>query len=137
MPTVHSARIAAHGDVDCPGHPVWLKKTDVRRPDAPCVLVANQPVTRLHSQLDFGGHSLAAKHRGREVAQMNPRDAAPRGIADGDIIRLFNARGACLAAVRVTDAIAPGVVHLPTGAWTIRKIPWRRRRSASTAIRTC
>jgi hypothetical protein len=48
---------------------------------------------------------------------MNPRDAKPRGIADGDIIRLFNARGACLAAVRVTEAIAPGIVQLPTGAW--------------------
>jgi biotin/methionine sulfoxide reductase len=40
-----------------------------------------------------------------------------RGIADGDIIRLFNARGACLAAVRVTEAIVPVVVQLPTGAW--------------------
>ena len=48
---------------------------------------------------------------------MNPKDAAARGIADGDIIRLYNARGACLAGVRVTDAIAPGIVQLPTGAW--------------------
>ena len=87
------------------------------KPGAPCFLVANQPVTRLHSQLDFGGHSLAAKHRGREVARMNPRDADVRGIKDGDIIRLFNERGACLAAVHVTDGIAPGVVQLPTGAW--------------------
>jgi biotin/methionine sulfoxide reductase len=48
---------------------------------------------------------------------MNPRDASARGIADGDIIRPFNERGACLAAVHVTDGIAPGVVQLPTGAW--------------------
>mgnify|MGYP003694639887 CR=1 FL=1 len=60
------------------------------------MLVANQPSTRLHSQLDFGGHSAEAKHRGREVARMHPDDAAARGIADGDIVRLFNARGACL-----------------------------------------
>ena len=72
-------------------------------PSTPLLLVANQPATRLHSQLDFGGHSAAAKHRGREVARMHPDDAAARGIADGDIIRLFNARGACLAGVRVTD----------------------------------
>src|SRR4030095_1858842 len=38
-------------------------------------------------------------------------------ISDGDIIRLFNARGACLASVRVTDGIRRGVVQLPTGAW--------------------
>lgn len=48
---------------------------------------------------------------------MHPDDAAARGIAEGDIIRLFNARGACLAAVHLTKDIRPGVVHLPTGAW--------------------
>jgi biotin/methionine sulfoxide reductase len=114
---IFSKKIAGHGDADCPGHPVWLEKTDVPDRDSPFFLIANQPTTRLHSQLDFGGHSLEAKHRGREVARMNPRDAKPRGIADGDIIRLFNIRGACLAAVHVTDAIAPGIVQLPTGAW--------------------
>ncbi|WP_289628451.1 molybdopterin dinucleotide binding domain-containing protein, partial [Escherichia coli] len=30
---------------------------------------------------------------------------------------LFNARGACLAAARLSDDVMPGVVHLPTGAW--------------------
>jgi len=114
---IFSKKIAAHGDADCPGHPVWLAKTDVPKPGSPVFLVANQPVTRLHSQLDFGGHSLQAKHRGREVARMNPRDAKARSIADGDIIRQFNTRGSCLAAVRVTDDIAPGIVQLPTGAW--------------------
>lgn len=114
---IFSEKIARHGDADCPGHPVWLEKTDAPRDGAPLFLVANQPATRLHSQLDFGGHSADAKHRGREVARMNPRDADVRGIADGDIIRLFNTRGACLAAVRVTEAIAPGTIQLPTGAW--------------------
>jgi biotin/methionine sulfoxide reductase len=85
--------------------------------DAPLRLIANQSETRLHSQLDFGGHSSEAKHRGREVARMHPEDAAARGILDGDIIRLFNSRGACLAGVRLTDGIRRGVVQLPTGAW--------------------
>ena len=48
---------------------------------------------------------------------MHPRDAASRGIAEGDIVRLFNARGACLASARLTDQVMPGVVQLPTGAW--------------------
>ena len=81
------------------------------------MLIANQPATRLHSQLDFGGYSSEAKHRGREVARIHPDDAASRGISDGDIIRIFNSRGACLASVRVTDGIRRGVVQLPTGAW--------------------
>jgi biotin/methionine sulfoxide reductase len=48
---------------------------------------------------------------------MHPGDAAARNIADGDIVRISNARGACLAAVRVTDGIRQGVIQLPTGAW--------------------
>ncbi len=114
---IASATIAAFDEPDCPGHPAWLPPTDAPCAAAPLHLVANQPATRLHSQLDFGGHSAAAKHRGREVARMHPADAGPRGIEDGGIVRLFNARGACLAAVCVTTDVRPGAVQLPTGAW--------------------
>ena len=114
---VFSTTIAGFGEADCPGHPAWMPKTETPRGDAPLFLVANQPTTRLHSQLDFGGHSTGAKRRGREVARMHPKDATTRGIADGEIIRLFNGRGACLAAVELTEGIRPGVVQLPTGAW--------------------
>jgi biotin/methionine sulfoxide reductase len=114
---VFSETIAGFGEADCPGHPTWLGPVHVPDATSPYVLVANQPRTRLHSQLDFGGHSDAAKHRGREVARMHPQDAARHGIADGDIVRLFNERGACLAAVRLTEDIRQGVIQLPTGAW--------------------
>ena len=114
---IFSARIASFNEPDCPGHPRWLAPTDVPCRSAPLILVANQPATRLHSQLDFGGHSNDAKHRGREVARMHPYDAKARGIADGDIVRVFNSRGACLAGVRITDGIRRGVIQLPTGAW--------------------
>ncbi len=114
---IASATIAGFGEASCPGHPAWLGPATTPTSALPLHLVANQPATRLHSQLDFGGHSSAAKHRGREVARMHPKDAVPRGIADGDIIKLSNRRGACLAAVRVTEDIRQGVVQLPTGAW--------------------
>lgn len=114
---IFSETIASFGEADCPGHPTWLGPTNLPDPATPYVLVANQPQTRLHSQFDFGGHSGAAKHRGREVARMHPDDAAQRGIADGDIIRLHNERGACLAGVVLTDDIRRGVIQLPTGAW--------------------
>jgi biotin/methionine sulfoxide reductase len=114
---IFSSTIASFGEPDCPGHPTWLPPADIPSAHAPLRLIANQPATRLHSQLDFGGHSAEAKRRGREVARMHPDDAAARGISDGDIIRIFNARGACLASVRVTDGIRRGVVQLPTGAW--------------------
>ncbi len=114
---IYSDTIAGHAEPDCPGHPTWLPPIDVPDASAPLFLIANQPATRLHSQLDFGAHSAGAKRREREVACMHPDDAAPRGIHDGDIIRLFNERGACLASVTLTDGIRPGVVQLPTGAW--------------------
>ncbi len=49
--------------------------------------------------------------------RIHPRDAAARGIGDGDIVRLYNDRGACLAGAVLSDALRPGVVQLPTGAW--------------------
>ena len=114
---IFSAVIAGFGYDDCPGHPTWLPSTEAATARHPLLLIANQPSTRLHSQLDFGGHSLAQKRHGREVARVNPGDAAARGIVDGDVIRLFNDRGACLAAASLSDAVRAGVVQLSTGAW--------------------
>jgi biotin/methionine sulfoxide reductase len=114
---IFSKTIASFGYADCPGHPTWLPPTDVPDAEAPLHLVANQPASRLHSQFDFGGHSDAEKRRGREVMSIHPDDAKARSIKDGDIVKLFNARGACLATAHVTDDIRPGVVRLPTGAW--------------------
>jgi biotin/methionine sulfoxide reductase len=79
--------------------------------------VSNQPRLRLHSQYDNGSASRAAKVAGREAMWLNPADAAARGIAAGDVVRVFNDRGACLAGAVITDSIAPGCVQLPTGAW--------------------
>lgn len=114
---ISSPRLASFGYADCPGHPAWLAPVDAPSSRHPLQLVANQPATRLHSQFDFGAHSAAGKRQGREVCRMHPQDAQARGIADGDIIRLFNDRGACLACAWVTDEVMAGVVQLPTGAW--------------------
>jgi biotin/methionine sulfoxide reductase len=113
-----SDRIAGFGYPDCPGHPVWLPPGDgpaARR--FPLTLVANQPATRLHSQLDFGATSQKAKIGGREPVRIHPQDAAARGIRGGDIVRLYNDRGACLAGAVLSEALRPGVVQLSTGAW--------------------
>ena len=54
---------------------------------------------------------------GREPIRIHPVDAAARGIADGDVVRVFNDRGACLAGAVVSDDVRPAVVQLSTGAW--------------------
>jgi biotin/methionine sulfoxide reductase len=116
-----SQTIADAGCPDCVGHPAWYDKREwLGSPQAerfPLHLLSNQPSTRLHSQLDHGVTSQEAKIRGREPLRMNPRDAAARNIRDGDVVRVFNDRGALLAGARVSDALRPGVVQLATGAW--------------------
>ena len=113
---IHSARIASFGYADCPGHPTWLEP-EPRTAEYPLCLLANQPKTRLHSQLDVGDYSRSEKVRDREPLRMHPADAATRGLAEGDIVRVISARGSCLAAVRLSADLAPGVVQLSTGAW--------------------
>ena len=54
---------------------------------------------------------------GREPIRIHPDDAAARGIADGDVVRVFNDRGACFAGAIVTADVRPSVVNLSTGAW--------------------
>ncbi|WP_194915825.1 molybdopterin-dependent oxidoreductase [Catenulispora rubra] len=118
---ITSATVAGFGYPDCPGHPVWLEPDEwPGAADAaryPLHLIANQPSTRLHSQLDVGAVSVAAKVAGREAVRLHPRDAEPRGIRDGDVVRIHNDRGAALAGAVLTEDVRPGVVQLPTGAW--------------------
>lgn len=118
---LHSERVAGFGLRDCPGHPVW------REPDEwlgsataqrfPLHLVSDQPHTKLHSQLDFSSYSRAHKVAGREPVHLHPDDARARGIADGDVVRVFNERGACLAGARLSEQVMAGVVRMATGAW--------------------
>jgi biotin/methionine sulfoxide reductase len=57
-----------------------------------------------------------AKVAGREAVRLHPEDAAARGIGEGDVVRLYNERGACLAGARLDAGLRRGVVVLPTGA---------------------
>jgi biotin/methionine sulfoxide reductase len=106
---------------DCPAHPTWLESDEwLGSPKAkrfPLALVANNPATRLHGQLDIGPYSQAAKVRGREPVRIHPDDAAARGIVGGDVVRLFNDRGSCLAGAVLSSDVRRGVVQLSTGAW--------------------
>ena len=38
-------------------------------------------------------------------------------MRDGDVVRVFNARGACLAGAVIDDGILPQVAVMATGAW--------------------
>lgn len=118
---IFSADIDGFGYDDCAGHPRWFEPDEwlggPRAQRFPLHLIANQPRTRLHGQLDHGGTSQASKIRGREPIRLHPADAADRGLAAGEVVRVFNDRGACLAGVVLDDGVRRGVVQLSTGAW--------------------
>lgn len=116
-----SEEIASFGYDDCLGHPAWYEPREwpgsVAAAEYPLLLIANNPRTRLHSQHDSGAGSQESKIQGREPIRMHPDDAIGRGIRDGDVARVFNRRGSCLAGVVLSDAVRPGVAQLSTGAW--------------------
>lgn len=118
---IFSETVSAFGYDDCPGHPVWLEPAEgwgsPRAAEYPLQLVANQPASRLHGQLDMGATSKQSKIQDREPFRISSADALRYGVTTGDVVRVFNDRGACLASVVVTDDIRLGVVQLATGAW--------------------
>jgi biotin/methionine sulfoxide reductase len=118
---LYSERIASFDYADCRGQATWYEPDEwLGAPLArrfPLHLLSPQPEPRLHSQLDFSRHSRSRKVAGREPVHLSPHDAAARGIRDGDVVRVFNDRGACLAGAMVNDGLMHGVVLMHTGAW--------------------
>lgn len=118
---IASDTIAGFGYDDCPPHPAWIAPGEWLGSDEaarwPLHLITHQPADRLHSQMDPGSVSRGHKIDGREAIRLNPADAARRGIGDGDIVRVFNARGACLAGAVLDASVMPHVAVMATGAW--------------------
>ena len=63
---------------------------------------------------------------------LNAADAAPRGIADGDVVRICNDRGSFTATARVTDRTRPGVAVAPS-IWWQKLAPDGRNANAVTS----
>jgi anaerobic selenocysteine-containing dehydrogenase len=51
------------------------------------------------------------------VCEVNPLDAASRGISGGDTVRLFNQRGSCEFRAVINKALQPGVVRVGSVRW--------------------
>jgi biotin/methionine sulfoxide reductase len=118
---IFSQTIASMGYDDVPPHPAWLPPREwlgaALASRLPLHLISSQPPDKLHSQLDAGELSRAGKIKDRQVVRMSPEDAADRGIADGDLVCVFNDRGQCLGAACIDREVMSGVVIMSTGAW--------------------
>jgi anaerobic selenocysteine-containing dehydrogenase len=62
----------------------------------------------------FGG--LAASDS-TPVLEMNPADAAARGLVDGSTVKVWNDLGQVFLPLHITAAVRPGVVSSDKGAW--------------------
>ena len=51
-----------------------------------------------------------------EPLWLHPSEAAKRGIKNGDIVKLYNERGAVLGGAYVTERLMPGVAYMDHGA---------------------
>ena len=118
---LYSRKIEKFGYDDCPPHVTWMEPAEwlgsPKTKDYPLHLMSSQPKDRLHSQMDGGPVSAASKVAGREPVEINPLDALERGINSGDVVRIFNGRGQCLAGAVINDNIRQNVIRLSAGAW--------------------
>ena len=78
----------------------------------PFVLIT--PSSNKRTNATFGGHEDSG---GPEVLEINPEDAAARGIADGDTVSVGNGGATVILKAAVTDAVRPGVLYSPKGTW--------------------
>ena len=65
----------------------------------------------------YGNVERALRAEKTPMLDLHPDDAVPRGISDGDVVRVFNDRGTVEVQARVGDKVRSGVVSLPSGWW--------------------
>lgn len=93
----------------------WEGALEARRSDKyPLQIIGHHYRQRTHSTYGNVDWMKEAHH---QYIAINPLDAEPRGIKDGDLVFAYNDRGTIRMEARVTERIVPGVVDLPQGAW--------------------
>ena len=82
----------------------------------PLTFLTPNTKNRIHSQ--FNNLPMIRRVSDRPRAQIHPDDARRRGVADGDRVRIFNARGGFEVEARFDHGIRPGVVAVTNGWWS-------------------
>ena len=80
--------------------------------DLPFTIIS--PSSAKRTNTTFGG---CVESQGVEIIEINPADAAARGISEGDELKVWNGLGEVRLTARITDAVRPGVLYSPKGAW--------------------
>jgi anaerobic dimethyl sulfoxide reductase subunit A len=115
---IYSQRAADIRHPLCPPIPKYMPTPEDRNDPLaakyPLQLITPHPRNRVHSEL-YKVEWLRETEPHR--VWINPRDAGPRGIADGAMVHVFNDRGRIALPAWVTERIMPGVVSVFEGAW--------------------
>ena len=130
----YAQNLARHfpDDPERPPVPHWIEKgeshderlSSERAKTYPLLIMSNHGRWRVHSQHDditWLREISTCKIRGKDGYQyeplwINPQDAAKRGIKSGDVVKVFNERGAVMAGALVHERIMPGVIYMDHGA---------------------
>ncbi len=75
------------------------------------------PPARNFLNSSFANLPFALKEAGEPSLDIHPRDAAARGIAEGDAVRIFNGRGSFVTKARISERARPGVVAALSVWW--------------------
>ena len=111
---------------DQPGEPLDPLPNYIPPNESPATnssLAARYPLNMLspksHAFLNssYGNMPAQRHHAGEQKVVINPQDATARGIAAGDMVRVFNERGTFEAVAEVSGDAMAGVVVAPMGYW--------------------
>jgi anaerobic selenocysteine-containing dehydrogenase len=106
----YSAQLAAAGQ---PPMPDWQPDPQEVRDAArwPLRLLTAPGYFQAHTA--YAGVEFLRRREGSPCCIVHPEEAAKRGLADGDRVRLFNDRGSVGLVLKVADEVRPGVVLVP------------------------
>jgi len=115
---IYSQQLADMNDPAMPPIPKYLESwegpNDPLAKKYPLQLITLHPRRRAHTQGETVPWLRETQVQG---IQINPADAMSRGIAKGDMVKVYNDRGTTMLPAIVTKRIKQGVVTIPEGAW--------------------
>ncbi|MGE5109694.1 MAG: molybdopterin-containing oxidoreductase family protein, partial [Acidobacteriaceae bacterium] len=88
----------------------------------PLVFLSTHTRFRTHSQYANLPWLKEINNNGEGFLEINPVDAAARGLGSGDIVRIYNDRGEMKVRARLTEGIKPGVVNCYQGGWVTKRV---------------
>jgi anaerobic selenocysteine-containing dehydrogenase len=81
-------------------------------------LEARHPLTLISPASNRTINTMFAEFAPPEaVLALSPTDASARGLADGDLVEVFDDRSTIELPLRVDAGVRPGVCHIPKGLW--------------------